>query len=81
MPRMNGFELLEWIEHNPQHRVIPTIVMSSSGIPADVERAYNTGAHSYFVKPINYADFTTIFRRIIAYWSSAVTPGSVHRRE
>jgi two-component system, response regulator len=79
MPRMNGFEFLEWIEHNPQHRVIPTIVMSSSAVSADVERAYNSGAHSYFVKPIDYREFTGVFQRIIAYWAGAVTPGSVRR--
>lgn len=81
MPRLNGFELLEWIQRNPQHQVIPTIVMSSSSVPGDVDRAYGTVAHSYFVKPIDFTEFTTIFQRIIAYWCSATTPGSMRRQD
>lgn len=80
MPRMNGFELLEWLEQNPQHRVIPTIVMSSSATPSDIERAYQHGAHSYFVKPLRYEQFVEVFRTFAAYWGLAITPGSLKRQ-
>lgn len=76
MPRMNGFDVLVWLEKNPKLRVIPTIVMSSSAAPSDVQRAYNHGANGYFVKPIEYDLFVKVFRDVAAYWSQAVTPKS-----
>jgi CheY-like chemotaxis protein len=79
MPRMDGFELLTWIGNHPANRVIPAIVMSSSSVPDDVERAYALGAHSYFVKPIAFEEFTDLFKLIAAYWTSALTPASAKR--
>src|SRR4051812_21729962 len=51
MPRMSGFDLLEWIHANPEHAVIPTVVMSNSKQDQDVQRAYRLGANTYFLKP------------------------------
>jgi CheY-like chemotaxis protein len=76
MPRMSGFDVLDWLGKNPKLRVIPTIVMSSSALPNDVQRAYNQGANGYFVKPIEYEHFARLFRDIAAYWSQAITPKS-----
>lgn len=76
MPRMNGFDLLVWLEKNPKLRVIPTIVMSSSAAHEDVQNAYNRGANGYFVKPIDHEAFVLLFHDIAAYWSKAVTPKS-----
>ena len=76
MPRMSGFDVLEWLERNPKLRVIPTIIMSSSALPIDVQRAYDRGANGYFVKPIEYDLFVKLFRDVAAYWSQAVTPKS-----
>src|SRR6266536_970918 len=39
MPRMSGLELLAWVREHPEYRVIPTIIMSSSRLEADVEKA------------------------------------------
>src|SRR5689334_4902983 len=39
MPRMNGFELLEWVRENAPWKGMPVIVVSGSDQPQDRERA------------------------------------------
>lgn len=51
MPRMNGFEVLEWVRQNATCRCLTVHVLTSSCREADVERVYELGANSYVVKP------------------------------
>ena len=50
MPRGDGFDVLQWLRNHPT-KPLPAIVLSSSALQQDVERAYNLGASSYVVKP------------------------------
>ena len=74
MPKMNGFEFLEWVRANSHFSVIPTIVYSSSRIDTDVRRAYQLGANSYIAKPSNLAAMVEILRTIYHYWSHCECP-------
>jgi CheY-like chemotaxis protein len=74
MPRMSGFDLLEWIHANPRYAVIPTIIMSNSKQDGDVQRAYQLGANSYFLKPAVFQDLAEVCRLIGNYWSHAAIP-------
>lgn len=74
MPRMNGFEFLQWIRANEQFSVIPTIVYSNSQLESDIRRAYQCGANSYITKPTGLADMVEILRTIYAYWSRCECP-------
>ena len=51
MPRMNGFEVLEWVRKDHQWRCLVVHVLTASIRDADVSRAYELGANSYLVKP------------------------------
>ena len=44
MPRMSGFDVLEWIKHDGRLRRIPVVIVSSSDRPEDIDRAYELGA-------------------------------------
>jgi CheY-like chemotaxis protein len=68
MPRLNGFELLARIRQDPALRRLPVIVLSSSNHLADVTRAYDTGANSYLVKPIDFAALVDLARVVLQYW-------------
>jgi CheY-like chemotaxis protein len=69
MPRMDGFDLLEWVRQHPECAVIPTIVLSSSRLEMDVRRAYRLGANSFMVKPQNLHDLTELMRITYEYWA------------
>jgi len=68
MPRCNGLEVLERLQGTPLHRVIPTIVFSSSNHPADIERAYRLGAHAYLVKPTSTVQRLEMIQALHTFW-------------
>lgn len=71
MPRVNGFEFLEWLRSrgDKHQRFIPVVVMSSSGMREDVDRAYALGANSYLVKPIEWNLFQARVQALGLYWA------------
>jgi len=68
MPRMSGFDVLEWIKHDGALRRIPVIIVSSSDRPEDIDRAYELGANAYMVKPVSYRAVERLFESITHYW-------------
>lgn len=50
MPRMNGFEFLAWIRGEPELAEMKVVMLSSSDLPDDRERALMLGANEYMVK-------------------------------
>ena len=50
MPKIDGFELLEWLRRQEAFDDLTIIMMSSSDLPADVERAQKLGADHYLLK-------------------------------
>src|SRR5436309_2794115 len=51
MPKMNGFDVLRWLQKQPELRRLIITVLSSSNESEDVNLAYDLGANSYVVKP------------------------------
>ena len=69
MPRLDGFDVLIWLRKQPGLRRIPTVVFSSSSLLADVNRAYDLGANSFLLKPMDYDEWEIILRSIEHYWT------------
>ena len=57
MPKMDGFVVLERIKADPQLRVIPVIMLTSTDDQVEVNRCYNLGANTYVTKPVRYDEF------------------------
>jgi CheY-like chemotaxis protein len=51
MPRMNGFEVLEWLRQDEPCSRLVVHVVTASCRDADVEQAYRLGANGYILKP------------------------------
>ena len=68
MPRVNGFEVLEWIRKQPRLKRMLTIVMTSSDEPRDINRAYDLGANSYLVKPSDLTHLISLAEHLHNYW-------------
>src|SRR5262245_47599167 len=68
MPGMDGFEVLTWIRSQKSLRVIPVIVLTSSNHLSDVNRAYQLGANSFFVKDFDFRNSVALARLIQDYW-------------
>jgi CheY-like chemotaxis protein len=74
MPRINGFEFLQWLRSkSPKHyRFMPVVVMSSSAMRQDIDRAYALGANSYLVKPVQWKLFQQRIQALGIYWAEHV---------
>jgi CheY-like chemotaxis protein len=74
MPGIRGIDVLRWMAAHPDHRVIPTIVLSSSTLEADVESAYRLGAQAYLTKPAQSADLRAMLNDACKFWSWCLKP-------
>jgi CheY-like chemotaxis protein len=68
LPRRSGLEVLEWIRGQPEIRRLPVIFLTSSRQPRDIEAAYELGANSYLVKPVDFDDLLEMVRTLLSYW-------------
>ena len=57
MPKIDGFAVLEKVKVDPQLRMIPVLMLTSTDDQAEINRSYALGANSYIVKPIRYEEF------------------------
>ena len=68
LPRRSGLEVLAWVREQPELRRLLVVVLTSSQEDSDLSQAYDLGANSYLVKPINFQDFVELVKLIDAYW-------------
>lgn len=69
MPATDGFEVLQWLHSQSDFRRLLVVVLTSSNLQADVDRAYDLGANSYLVKPVEFNEMVNMIRRFEAYWA------------
>jgi len=68
MPRVDGFQVLQWLREHAALRNILVVVFSNSDDPKDVQRAYELGADSYMVKPSDPAQFIDALHDMEKFW-------------
>jgi CheY-like chemotaxis protein len=71
MPRLTGFEFLDWLRHRAPDplRLLPVIIMSSSDEPEDVNRAYALGANCYVAKCTDWSRFRERILTVKTLWT------------
>jgi DNA-binding NarL/FixJ family response regulator len=50
MPRMNGFQVLEYLKGNDSFRSVPVVIFTTSSDPRERRRALGLGAEEYITK-------------------------------
>jgi CheY-like chemotaxis protein len=68
MPRMNGLEVLGWIRSQPALKRLVVVVFTASNQEAEINRAYEMGANSYLVKPVELGSLVEIVKGVSTYW-------------
>jgi len=64
MPRKNGFDVLAWIQTQPELEYLTVVVTTASIRPEDVARAYELGASCILVKPSALAELGRMVRTL-----------------
>ena len=87
MPGTDGFEVLQWLRRESDFKRLLVVVLTSSKLQTDVDRAYDLGANSYLVKPVGFEEMANLIRRFEMYWTeinrtpTAPTAGQITQSE
>ena len=69
LPRLSGLEVLARLKGHATFAAIPVVVLTTSRDDGDVKRAYQLGANSYIVKPVDFDKFVEVAAQIELYWT------------
>lgn len=68
LPRVDGLEVLKTLKLHRSYRKIPIVVLTSSSDTGDIANAYDLGANSYIIKPVDFNRFMEVTAEINDYW-------------
>src|SRR5438445_10233153 len=68
MPLVDGFDVLIWLRTRPEPICLPVVVLSSSSMPDDKNRAKELGANDYLAKPTGPDDLMTLVKGLDDRW-------------
>lgn len=74
LPKVNGLEILRQYKTAPYAQKVPVIVLTSSAEDQDIQVAYELGANSYIVKPVDFEKFIEVAAQIDVYWNMVNVP-------
>lgn len=74
LPKVDGLEVLRHLKTHPSFRAVPVVVLTTSSESADVQTAYQLGANSYIVKPVDFEKFIEVAAQIELYWTVLNAP-------
>ena len=80
MPGMDGFEFLKWWTEHNLRKELPIVVMSSSPLESDIEKAMGLGAAAYISKPADFAVQIEIARELEQRWLQPRTEAATTAR-
>ncbi len=72
--RVHGLHVLGTLKREACTRTIPIVVVTSSRLRSDVQGAYDAGANSYVVKPIDYDEYRRALADVVHYWTAVNEP-------
>jgi CheY-like chemotaxis protein len=73
LPRKDGREVLEELKRDPDLKIIPVVVLTTSRAEQDVLQSYQLHANCYISKPVDFQQFIDVVRSIEHFWLSVVT--------
>jgi two-component system response regulator len=81
MPRVDGLEVLRQLKSDPELKLIPVVMMTSSREEQDVVRSYQLGVNAYVVKPVRFEQFVEAVRQMGGFWAllNQPPPGGASR--
>jgi CheY-like chemotaxis protein len=72
LPRRDGREVLADIKSDPDLKMIPVVVLTTSSAEADILRSYKLHANCYITKPVDLEQFVNVVKSIDDFWLTVV---------
>ena len=73
LPRKNGREVLAESKGDPDLRLIPMVVLTTSSTEEDIVASYRLHANAYITKPADFERFTEVVHQIDEFFADLVT--------
>jgi CheY-like chemotaxis protein len=64
MPRVDGIDVLRRLKADARTARMPTIMLTTTDDPREIERCYQLGCNVYITKPVEYDAFMDAIRRL-----------------
>jgi CheY-like chemotaxis protein len=77
MPRLNGFEVLEWVRGDVQCGGLMVYVVTASARESDMEQAYALHANGFVVKPNRFDELVTFVSALHQWHRFALVPRQI----
>ena len=68
LPKVTGLEVLRAIKQDEYLSLMPVVIVTSSAEDPDMSTAYELGANSYVVKPVEFDSFVDAMSHLGLYW-------------
>lgn len=68
LPILSGLEVLKKIRQDEVMKVIPVVILTSSGTKKDIISSYMLGANSFIRKPVKFHDYVNTVKEVAGYW-------------
>lgn len=72
LPRRDGREVLAELKNDPELRLIPVVVLTTSEAEEDIVRSYALHANAYVSKPVDFERFIEVIRQIDDFFVTVV---------
>jgi CheY-like chemotaxis protein len=72
LPRVSGLEVLAELKQDPDLRVIPIVMLTTSQAEEDILRSYKLHANAYVSKPVDFEHFIEAIRQIDNFFMALV---------
>ena len=74
LPLIDGLEVLRRLHEHRVSATVPVVVLTTSDEDSDIRTAYELGANSYIVKPVDFDKFMEVASQIELYWVALNQP-------
>jgi len=68
LPKVDGLEVLKELRTNEKTKKLPVVIVTSSREDPDIQTAYDLGANSYIVKPVQFDAFRQAMSNAGLFW-------------
>ncbi len=72
LPKMDGHKVLDEIKSDPELKMIPVVILTSSEAEQDILKSYGLHANAYITKPIELERFVNVVRMLGDFWLTIV---------
>ena len=68
LPKVDGLEVLRQMRAQPEFKMVPVVMLSSSREEKDLHQSYSLGSSAYVVKPVDFKEFMNTVKQLGLFW-------------